>query len=249
MGLVAIIGGTGLSQIEGFEITEARSIDTPYGDPSHNFEIGRYADYPFIFLARHGNPHHIPPHMINYRANLWALKHLDVEKIIAVNVVGAIRPDLHMSEVVICDQIIDYTYGREHTFFEDRIQHIDFTFPYDLILCQKLVEAAAELKGKMTEFNFSKTCVYGCTQGPRLESAAEIRRLSRDGCDVVGMTGMPEASLAAELGIHYAGLSLVINKAAGLDNQPISFDKLEAELNVGMASVRELLKIALKLLH
>lgn len=249
MGLVAIIGGTGLSQIDGFEITEARSMDTPYGDPSHNFEIGRYADHSFIFLARHGNPHHIPPHMINYRANLWALKHLDVESIIAVNAVGGIRPDLQMGEVVICDQIIDYTYAREHTFFEERIQHIDFTFPYDPALCRLLAEAAGELKGKMAEFDFSSTGVYGCTQGPRLESAAEIRRLSRDGCDVVGMTGMPEASLAAELDIRYAGLSLVINKAAGLDDQPISFDELEAELNLGMTRIRELLKITLKLLY
>jgi len=246
MGIVAIIGGTGLSQIDGFEITEARSMDTPYGDPSHNFEIGRFADRPFIFLARHGNPQHIPPHMINYRANLWALKHLDVEKIISVNAVGGIRTDLHMAEVVICDQIIDYTYGREHTFFEDRIQHVEFTFPYDPILCQQLVGAARELKAQMEEFTFSETGVYGCTQGPRLETAAEIKRLQRDGCDVVGMTGMPEASLAAELGIHYGGLSLVINKAAGLDNQPISFEELEPVLNEGMDRIKRLLKIVLK---
>lgn len=247
MGLVAIIGGTGLSQIDGFEITEANSVTTPYGDPSANFEIGRYADHPVIFLARHGNPHHIPPHMINYRANLWALQELHVEKIIAVNAVGGIRADLQLAEVVICNQIIDYTAGRAHTFFDDRIQHIDFTFPYDPALCQQLAEAATQLKRKLHEFNFSETGVYGCTQGPRLETAAEIRRLSRDGCDVVGMTGMPEASLAAELGICYSGLSLVINKAAGLDDQPISPQKLESVLAEGMGRIKELLKIALKI--
>ena len=248
MGLVAIIGGTGLSQIDGFEITGARSVDTPYGDPSHNFEIGRYGGRAFIFLARHGNPGHIPPHMINYRANLWALKHLDVEKIVAVNAVGGIRADLKVEEVVICDQIIDYTYGRDQTFFEDRIRHVDFTFPYDPVLCRQLADAAGELKGKMNEFNYSESGVYACTQGPRLETAAEIRRLRRDGCDVVGMTGMPEAVLAAELDIQYAGLSLVINKAAGLDNQPINLDELYSVLDKGMGKVRELLKIALKIL-
>jgi 5'-methylthioinosine phosphorylase len=248
MGLVAIIGGTGLSQIDGFKITETRSVATPYGDPSHHFEIGRYADHPIVFLARHGNPHHIPPHMINYRANLWALKDLGVESIIAVNAVGGIRTDLQLAEVVICDQIIDYTAGREHTFFEDRIEHIDFTFPYDPDLCQQLAAAARQLIASMQEFRFSATGVYGCTQGPRLETAAEIRRLSADGCDVVGMTGMPEASLAAELGIRYSGLSLVINKAAGLDNQSISLDQLQAVLDEGMGRIVELLKIALKTL-
>jgi purine nucleoside phosphorylase len=186
--------------------------------------------------------------MINYRANLWALKDLGVESIIAVNAVGGIRTDLQLAEVVICDQIIDYTAGREHTFFEDRIEHIDFTFPYDPDLCQQLAAAARQLSASMQEFRFSATGVYGCTQGPRLETAAEIRRLSADGCDVVGMTGMPEASLAAELGIRYSGLSLVINKAAGLDNQSISLDQLQAVLDEGMGRIVELLKIALKTL-
>ena len=248
MGLVAIIGSTVLSKIEGFSIAEARSVPTPYGDPSQTLSIGRYADRPVVFLARHGDPHHIPPHMINYRANVWALQELGVESIIAVNAVGGIRADLKMAEVVICDQIIDYTAGRAHTFFEDRIEHTDFTFPYDRTLCQQLAKAARQLKSTMPEFEFSESGVYGCTQGPRLETAAEIRRLSRDGCDVVGMTGMPEASLAAELGIRYCGMSLVINKAAGLDDQPIAMAQLRSVLAEGMGRVVELLKIALEML-
>lgn len=245
MTTVGIIGGTGLSRIDGFEILEARSLETPYGDPSHSFELGRDQEHAFIFLARHGYPGHIPPHLVNYRANLWALNQLGAEKIIAVNAVGAIRQDLEVGDVVICDQIIDYTYGRANTYFEDRIQHVDFTRPYDPATCDLLERAAGDLHARKASFRCRRGGVYGCTQGPRLETAAEIERMRRDGCDVVGMTAMPETSLAAELAIPIASLALVVNPAAGPDTPPVDLSALEGVLERGMADIRELLALFL----
>lgn len=242
---IGIIGGTGLGRIDGFEIHEARSLETPYGDPSHSLEFGRVGERPFIFIARHGNPGHIPPHLVNYRANLWALKQLGAGEIVAVNSVGAIDPTLRVKEVVICDQIIDYTFGRAHTYFEDRIHHVDFTNPYDPALCARLAAAAESLQSRDAQFHYRRGGVYGCTQGPRLESAAEIARMGRDGCDVVGMTGMPEAALAAELGIPFASLALVINPAAGLGAEPITLAGLEGVIGEGVAAVSELLRLFL----
>lgn len=237
---LAIIGGTGLSQLAELKTTESKPITTPYGSPSADFVIGKLADTEVIFLARHGNPHHIPPHKINYRANIWGLKQLGIETIIAVAAVGGISSAMAPAHIAIPDQIIDYSYSREHTFFDGKsepVSHIDFTYPYSATLRSKLLKAA-----KQAGLNVSSAGTYGCTQGPRLESTAEIKRMAQDGCDIVGMTGMPEASLARELGIKYATISIIANWAAGIVDGEITMAEIEHNLHQGMSDAARLLK-------
>jgi purine nucleoside phosphorylase len=184
--------------------------------------------------------HTIPPHKVNYRANIWALREAGVERVIAVAAVGAISDALEPGSLLIPDQILDYTHGREHTFFDGgdkEVTHVDFTEPYDAGLRGRLLEAARRAKIAVTERG-----TYGATQGPRFETAAEIRRMERDGADVVGMTGMPEAGLAREAGLRYAAINVVVNKAAGKEARPISLEEIEQHLAAGMATVRRLLE-------
>lgn len=194
------------------------------------------------FLHRHGTPSRIPPHRINYRANIAALTAVGCDRIIAVAAVGGIRADLAPGTVVIPDQILDYTWGRAHTFFEEDLDspvHVDFTRPYDEALAAALADAAA---GAGVAVAFGGT--YACTQGPRLESAAEIDRLERDGADVVGMTGMPEAALAREAGVAYAHLAVVVNEAAGRAPGPIRVEAIAAVMGSAMSKVRRILSHA-----
>ncbi len=242
---LAIIGGTGLTQLSELSIIKRHKINTPYGSPSADFIVGELNEIQVVFLARHGNPHKLPPHKINYRANLWGLKQLGVEQIIAVAAVGGISSSMVPSQIAIPDQIIDYTYGRLHSFFEDSeypVTHIDFTYPYSQNLRSQLILAAAKINLPITPFG-----TYGCTQGPRLETAAEIIRMEKDGCDLVGMTGMPEASLAKELKIDYAALSVVANWAAGKAEGEITMADIEHNLEAGMANVTHLLKTFISL--
>jgi 5'-methylthioinosine phosphorylase len=241
MSLLAIIGGTGLSQLADLKIIRNDSLTTPYGRPSADFVTGELNHKEVIFLARHGNPHSIAPHKINYCANIWGLKHLGVENIIAVAAVGGITPEMVPAHIAIPDQIIDYSYGRKHTFFEDQndpVTHIDFSYPYSQTLRSRLIHAA-----KQAGIYISPIGTYGCTQGPRLETAAEIKRMENDGCDLVGMTGMPEAALAKELGINYATVSVVANWAAGKMEGEITMTEIEQHLHKGMANAAELLKV------
>ena len=236
---IAIIGGTGLSALPELQLTEEKQIDTPYGAPSAKLQLGELNGKQLVFLPRHGNPHLIPPHSINYRANIWALREFGVDKIVAVNAVGGIGDEMDAGHIAIPDQIIDYTYGREHTFSDSadvELEHVDFTNPYDEVLRQALVDAATAL-----ELPFSKRACYGATQGPRLESAAEIQRMLRDGCDLVGMTGMPEAALARELDLPYAVISMVVNRAAGLSEGIITMEEIERVMETGMVQVLLLL--------
>ncbi len=235
MATLAIIGGTGLAQIQGLEIVKQQSIQTPYGDPSSEFIIGKLHDTDVVFLARHGNPHTIAPHKINYRANIHALKELGIEQIIAVAAVGGITAEMAPGRIIFPDQIIDYSYGREHTFFSENsgmVTHIDFTYPYSKVLREQLIHAATQ-----SISDFTSHGVYACTQGPRLETAAEIQRLERDGCHLVGMTGMPEAALARELEIDYAACAVVANWAAGKTEGEISMPEIEKNLAMGMQNV------------
>lgn len=177
----AIIGGTGLTQLTGFKLHRAQLIDTPYGRPSAEILRGEYGGREVLFLARHGHPHRVPPHQVNYRANLWALKQAGADAVLAVNAVGGIHAAMGAGHFCVPHQIIDYTYGREQTFFEgdiDHVTHIDFSYPYDEALRERLIGALAA-----EGFAFSSHGVYGCTQGPRLETVAEIVRMERDGCD------------------------------------------------------------------
>ncbi|MBA4289068.1 MAG: 5'-methylthioadenosine phosphorylase [Pseudomonas sp.] len=239
MTVYAIIGGTGLTKLDDLTITAALHIDTPYGAPSAAVLKGNYAGREVLFLARHGHPHRIPPHQVNYRANLWALREAGATAIIAVNAVGGIHAAMGTGHFCLPHQIIDYTYGREQTFFEgelDHVTHVDFSHPYDASLRRKLADA---LQAEGAEF--SSHGVYGCTQGPRLETVAEIARMERDGCDLVGMTGMPEAVLARELVLPYACLSLVVNPAAGKSKALITMAEIERALEEGMGTVKAVL--------
>ncbi len=237
---LAIIGGTGLTQIEALSVIEQQNLQTPFGEPSAPYLITELNGRKLIFLARHGNPHRIPPHKINYRANIWALKQLGVTEIIGVAAVGGITSAMAPGHIAIPDQIIDYSYGREHTFFADDLEHvthIDFTLPYSAALRERIIRAATK-----AGIEISTTGTYGCTQGPRLETAAEIKRLGRDGCDLVGMTGMPEAALAKELDLAYANISVVANWGAGLIDGEITMAEIERNLEVGMNKAITLLK-------
>lgn len=237
---LAIIAGTGLTQLSGLTIIKRDKLTTPYGSPSAEFITGEFNQKEVIFLARHGNPHTIAPHKINYRANIWSLKHLGVEQIIAVAAVGGITEEMTPAHIAIPDQIIDYSHDRKHTFFEDEnypVTHIDFTYPYSQKLRSALITAAAN-----ANISISPIGTYGCTQGPRLETAAEIKRMEKDGCNVVGMTGMPEAALAKELGMDYAAVSVIANWAAGKTTGEITMAEIEQHLHAGMANIEQLLK-------
>ncbi|ASP40268.1 5'-methylthioadenosine phosphorylase [Bacterioplanes sanyensis] len=233
--ITAIIGGTGLTQIDGPEQLSAEPVITELGAPSSTPQRGVWQQQPVVFLSRHGHPHAIPPHKINYRANLLALQQLGVNRIIAVNAVGGIHPDMGSGAIVIPQQLVDYTWGRESTFFDGDfmpLQHIDFTHPYDETLRQQLLTAA-----KACNITVHDHGVYGATQGPRLETIAEIQKLQHDGCDLVGMTGMPEAALARELNIPYASICLVVNPAAGKSDELITMDYIRQVLDHGMHQV------------
>ena len=239
MSVYALIGGTGLTQLDGLVIHESRLLETPYGSPSAPLLRGEYGGREVIFLARHGHPHHIPPHQVNYRANLWALREAGASQIIAVNAVGGISSAAATGAICVPHQLIDYTWGRAHTFFEgdiDHVTHIDFTHPYDEPLRQRLI-AALRAEGCLRV----ETGVYGATQGPRLETIAEITRMERDGCDIVGMTGMPEAALARELELPYACLALVVNPAAGKAPGIITMEEIERVLAQGIGRVRSVI--------
>lgn len=238
--LTAIIGGTGLTSLSELVIEERECLTTPYGDPSSDLMFGKLYGQEIVFLARHGDPARIPPHRVNYRANLWALKTAGVSSILAVAAVGGITPAMAPSKIAVPDQVIDYTYGREHTLFADNLNHvthIDFTHPYTPRLREKLLAAA-----KRAEVEVVNGGVYGCTQGPRLETPAEITRMERDGCDLIGMTGMPEASLARELEIDYACCAVVANWAAGKQPGEITMAEIESNLRQGMANLSRILQ-------
>lgn len=239
MTVYAIIGGTGLTQLQGLEIEQAVHVDTPFGVASAPLLKGRYAGHEVLFLARHGHPHRIPPHQVNYRANLWALKQAGATAVLAVNAVGGIHASMGTGHFCVPHQLIDYTWGREHSYFAgelEHVTHIDFTHPYDELLRQRLIDALQALGHAHSTLG-----VYGCTQGPRLETIAEISRLERDGCDIVGMTGMPEAALARELNLPYACLALVVNPAAGKSNQLITMEEIELALAEGIDKVKSVL--------
>ncbi|GFO71432.1 5'-methylthioinosine phosphorylase [Bathymodiolus japonicus methanotrophic gill symbiont] len=240
MKTTAIIGGSGLTKMGSLKIIEQTHQQTPYGLPSSACTIGELCGQTIIFLARHGDPHTIAPHKVNYRANLWALKQAGAEQIIAVAAVGGITPEMQPARIAIPEQIIDYSYDREHTYFAaelEPVNHIDFSYPYDENLRQQLINSATAL-----QLNIQPNGVYGCTQGPRLETAAEITRLQRDGCDLVGMTGMPEAALARELEIPYACIAVVANWAAGKSSGEISMPEIIKNLEQGMTDTEQLLQ-------
>jgi 5'-deoxy-5'-methylthioadenosine phosphorylase len=239
--MLAIIGGSGLTRLSTLAVAHREVVRTPYGEPSSALIYGQLAGRDVVFLARHGHGHTIPPHRVNYRANLWALKHRGVDTILAVASVGAIAATYAPGELVLPHQLIDYTSGRQQTFFDggDReVIHVDFTQPYSGELRQRCLAAARAAKIPIHDGG-----VYGAVSGPRLETAAEIDRMDRDGATIVGMTGMPEAVLARELGIPYASIAVVVNHAAGRgeSEQGVSIERIAGVLESAMDQVRTLI--------
>ncbi len=241
--MLAIIGGSGLTQLVSLEVARREVVRTPYGEPSGTLTYGSIGQQQVVFLARHGHSHTIPPHRVNYRANLWALvKSAGADGIVSVASVGGLRADLPPGALVVPHQIIDYTWGRPGTYFDGGdapVVHVDFTEPYDRRLRERLLCA-----GAAASIPLADAAVYAATQGPRLESAAEIERLARDGADIVGMTGMPEAVLARELKTPYAAICAVANWAAGRGDSAsaIRFDQIEAVLQESMGRVRRVIE-------
>jgi 5'-deoxy-5'-methylthioadenosine phosphorylase len=244
--MFAIIGGSGLAQLAALTGLRRESMATPYGAPSSALTYGRLDGQEVVFLARHGDPHHLPPHRINYRANIDVLRQARVEGIFALATVGGIRADLGPGVLAVPDQIIDYTHGRAATFFDGddaAVTHVDFTQPYSAALRARLLAAAQACGEPAVDGG-----VYACTQGPRLESAAEIERIARDGGDLVGMTGMPEAVLAREAGLPYATLAVVVNHAAGrgASRERIQLEELHQVMQATVARAVKVLTAALK---
>ena len=242
MPLVAIVGGSGLSRLGSMEVTQRRIARTPYGEPSGALTFGRIRERDVVFLARHGYGHTIAPHEVNYRANIWALKDAGADSVVSVASVGGIRADIAPGMLMLPDQVIDYTWGRSSTYFEGAgvpVNHIDFTQPYSQELRKKLLKAAAGAKEPILDGG-----VYAATQGPRLETAAEIMRLERDGAHVVGMTGMPEAALAREISLGYATIAVVANFAAGRGDskRAVPLDKIGEILDEAMGRVRRIIE-------
>ena len=239
--MLGIIGGTGLAQLENLKITRRQIARTPYGETSQPLIFGELAGQEVVFLARHGGGHTIPPHAVNYRANMWALHAAGVKSCLAIATVGGIASHLQAGDIVLPNQIIDYTHGRKNTYhdgIELAVKHIDFTEPYSANMRQTCKQAANNIQQTLLDGG-----VYACVQGPRLETAAEINRLERDGATLVGMTGMPEAALARELGLHYAALCPIANHAAGRgdSSKGIQFESVMTKLDQTMQTVRTLI--------
>ena len=236
---IAIISGGDFDKITGVSLVDEIFQDTPWGETSSSIKILKIKNIEIFFLSRHGDPQRIPPHKINYRANIWALNKIDVKKIISINTVGGITQLMSPNEIIIPNQIIDYTHGRQSTYHEDNlteVKHIDFTNPYTESLRKELINSAKRVK-----LNIHTKGTYGVTQGPRLETAAEISKLENDGCNIVGMTGLPEASLAREIDIDYASCCLVVNWAAGKSVEPINTKIMKENLARGIKDIMLLL--------
>jgi 5'-methylthioadenosine phosphorylase len=242
---IGLIGGSGLYGIEGLEIKGDISISTPYGEPSSVYKFATLNEKELYFLQRHGIPHKIPPHKINYRANIWGFKSLGVERIISINAVGGINKSLSPGDIVIVDQIIDMTFGsRASTFYEgEDVYHIDFTYPYCPEMRELLIKASENFL-----LPIKKSGTYICVNGPRLETAKEIEFFSSIGGDVVGMTAMPEASLARELEICLCGLSIVTNYAAGISKEKLTTTEVVETMKGSMEKIGLLIKEFFKMI-
>ncbi len=242
---IGIIGGSGLYEIKGLILKKRKKIITPFGKPSDEYLFGHIGNVEVIFLPRHGGRHNIPPHMINFRANIWGFNKLGVERIISVSAVGGIKKGFKPGALVVLDQIIDMTKNRKPTFYngKDGVVHIDFTEPYCPEMRRMILKA-----GKLAKIALKDGGTYAAVEGPRLETAAEIRAFGILGCDVVGMTGMPEASLARELEICYAGISVVANYAAGITKNKLTTTEVLEEMKASTEKIKSLLEKIFSLL-
>lgn len=217
MNKIAVIGGSNFAALQNLSLTHSTSVKTPFGEPSAPLSYGILGEHEVVYLPRRGSESPMAPHLINYRANIWALRDAGVQTVIATAAVATIVPEFAPGDLVIPDQLIDYTYGRDNTFVgedeneDDNITHVNFAEPYSESLRYLMIQKASDLK-----YQFQRKATYGIVQGPRLETFAEANRLSKDGCHLVGMTGMPEAALAKELGLDYALIAVVVRNGANL---------------------------------
>ena len=245
MSKIGLIGGSGLYDIKGFVLKQKKSIATPFGKPSDQYLIGKIGKTDIVFLPRHGKKHNIPPHMINYRANIWGFKKLGVERILSISAVGGIKKGLKPGDIVVLDQIMDMTRSRKSTFYNGKggVVHIDFTEPYCPELRRIILKA-----GKQAKVPLKNGSNYVAVEGPRLETASEIRSFKLLGGDVVGMTGMPEASLAREVAICYTGISVVANYAAGISRTKLTVPEVMEAMHASTEKIKSLLKMIFSLI-
>ena len=245
MSKIGVITGSGLYEIKGLTIKKSRAVSTPYGKPSEKYVFGEIDNTEVIFLPRHGKHHDIPPHMINYRANIWGFKKLGVDRILSISAVGGIKRGLKPGDIVILEQVLDMTKNRKSTFYDgkDGVVHIDFTEPYCPELAKTLQKA-----GRKAKVTVKKGGAYVAVEGPRLESASEIKSFRILGGDVVGMTGMPEASLAREAEICYSGLSVVANYAAGISRHKLTVAEVIETMKDTTENLKKLLRAVLSLI-
>ncbi|MGB9715778.1 MAG: S-methyl-5'-thioadenosine phosphorylase [Thermodesulfovibrionales bacterium] len=235
---IGIIGGSGLYDIPGLIIREHRKITTPFGDPSDSYIIGEYSGSEIIFLPRHGLKHQFPPHKINYRANIWGFKELGVERILSISAVGGINPVLKPGIFVVPDQIVDMTKKRESTFYDgDEVVHIDFTEPF----CPELRNIAIKA-GEESGIELQKSGTYVCVDGPRLETRAEIRIFKKMDIDIVGMTVMPEATLAREAELCFACIAIVTNYAAGITGKKLTTTEVIEVMKGSLIKIESFIK-------
>ncbi len=238
MPTIGVIGGSGLYDVPDLEIKDSVKVSTPYGEPSDTYRIGRWSDQDAVFLPRHGSTHHIQPHKVNYRANIWGFRELGAEKIISICSSGGIGPGMKPGMIAVPDQIIDMTHGRLSTFYDkDEVVHIDFTEPFCPDMRKYVFTAAASAGVAVINSG-----VYVCTNGPRLETAAEIRTFSRWGADMVGMTLMPEAALARELEICFICIAVITNFAAGIAAENLTTKEVLSSMQSSTESLRAVLK-------
>lgn len=239
MSKIGIIGGSGLYKIRGLVMKRKRKLKTPFGNPSDQYHIGTAGPHEVFFLPRHGNRHTIPPHMINYRANIWGFKQLGVQKILSISAVGGIKRGLKPGDIVILSQLLDMTKSRATTFYNGKggVVHIDFTEPYCPQERKILLNA-----GRRARVPLKNGATYVAVEGPRLETASEIRSFRVLGGDIVGMTGMPEAALARELEICYCGISVVANYAAGISRKKLTTKEVIDSMRASTERIKLLLK-------
>ncbi|MBN2653897.1 MAG: S-methyl-5'-thioadenosine phosphorylase [Nitrospirae bacterium] len=239
---IGLISGSGLYEIDGLKVCGEKPVETQFGAPSAPYRLGEIESIPVTFLPRHGFPHSIPPHKVNYRANIQGFKLLGIDRIIAVTAVGSINPDIKPGSIIIPDQIIDFTYGsRESTFYDSgKVVHVDFTEPYCREMRSSIISAAHK-----TDINVYERGSYICVNGPRLETAAEIEFFRRSGADIVGMTAMPEAVLSRELEICYCGICIATNFAAGITNERLTTSEVIETMNASTERLKTLLKAAI----
>lgn len=236
---LGIIGGSGLYEIDGFDFVEEIAVETVYGKPSGSYRVYRNKNILFYFLNRHGAGHSLPPHRVNYRANIEGFCQLGIENIVSVTATGGINSAYRPGEIILPDDGIDLTSGRAHTFFDgDTVHHIDITEPF----CPRL-RGVLENSAESADVDIETSGTYICTNGPRLETRGEIKAFDRLGADLVGMTLFPECALARERQLCYANLSVITNYAAGISTKKLTTNEVIEEMGRAVENIKNIISM------